>query len=178
MKTYRNHRNRTGRHKRYVKHRVQTRINHRKGVVSSRRRHKFFKRGGWGEGEQPIDPTIKMLVDDVQDTVKTKIGLNSNDTFKLGVKQFIEPSPSSSSIVSHYPTEFTIDDKTIKFVIVKPNLKSNMQSVYIYLNDNLYGNVTIIINNTNMDSYDENYAIIIFNAINLKHDYQDYKQKQ
>jgi hypothetical protein len=159
-----------------VKHRVQTRINHRKGVVSSRRRHKFFKRGGWGEGEQPIDSTIKMLVDGVQNTVKTNIGLNSNDTFELGVKQFIEPS--SSSIVSHYPTEFTIDDKTIKFVIVKPNTKSIMQSVYIYLNDKLYGNVTIIINNTNMDSYDEEYATIIFNAINLKPDYKDYKQKQ
>jgi hypothetical protein len=176
MKTYRNHRNRTGRHKRYVKHRVQTRINHKKRRTISGRRHKFFKRGGWGEGEQPIDRTIKTLVDGVQNTVKRNIDLNSNDTFELGVKQFIEPS--SSSIELHNPTEFTIDDKTIKFVIVKPNLKSNMHSVYIYLNDKLYGNVTIIINNTNMDSYDKDYARFIFNAINLKPDYEDYKKKQ
>jgi hypothetical protein len=48
MKTRRNHRHKTttGRRKRHVKHRVQTRINHRKGTVSSGRRHKFLKRGG------------------------------------------------------------------------------------------------------------------------------------
>lgn len=47
MKTRRKHRKTTtGRRKRHVKHRVQTRINHRKGTVSSGRRHKFFKRGG------------------------------------------------------------------------------------------------------------------------------------
>ena len=47
MKTRRNHRKTTNRRRRrHVKQRVQTRFHHRKGTVSSGRRHKFFKRGG------------------------------------------------------------------------------------------------------------------------------------
>lgn len=177
MKTRRNHRKTTtGRRKRHVKYRVQTRINHRKGTVSSGRRHKFFKRGGQPVIDSTIDPTIKMLVDGVENTVKTKFGLTTNDiSLKLGVEQ---NSSKPSKDITSTPIVLNIDDKRIKFVIVEPNPNSNQQSVYIYLDDRIYGRVTIITPGGTHNSYDEFIAKIIFNCINLKPDYQNYKQKQ
>ena len=177
MKTRRNHRKTTtGRRRRHVKQRVQTRFHHRKGTVSSGRRHKFFKRGGQPPIEPPIDPTIKMIVDGVENTVKTNFGLTSNNTsLKLGVERI---SSKPLKVITDTPIVFEIDSKQINFVIVEPNRNSSEQSVYVYLDDEIYGRVSIITTDGPRNSYDKSIATIIFNAINLKPDLQQYKQKQ
>jgi hypothetical protein len=185
MKTRRNHRKTTtGRRRRHVKHRVQTRIHHRKGTVSSGRRHKFFKRGGEpvinsvinSVIDPVIDPTIKILVDGVENTVKTNFGIPSDDkSLKLGVEQ---NSSKPLKVITATPIVFKIDGKQIDFVIVEPNQNSDQQSVYVYLDDRIYGRVTITTPRGTQNSYDKSIATIIFIALNTKPDYQKYKQKQ
>lgn len=181
MKTRRNHRNTTtGRRRRVVKQRGQTRnYHHRKGTVSSGRRHKFFKRGG----EEPIDPTIMAIVNGVENTVKTKLGFESSENLKLDIER-IPYVDQTSQPVTDTPILFDFQGKKIKFVIVKPNSNSNKQSVYVYMYDNskmtyvLYGKVMVTVSRENMGSYDKSVATAIFNAIDLKPDLQQYKQKQ
>lgn len=181
MKTRRNHRKTTtGRHRRVVKQQRGKTHNyhHRKGTVSSGRRHKFFKRGG----EPPIDPTIQAIIDGVENTVKTKLGLTSDDKLKLVVERISYDDQTSRPITST-PLLFHFQDKKIKFVIVAPLPNSILQSVYIYMYDTsemkyiLYGKVMVTIGIDNMGSYHESVSTVIFNAINSKPDFQQYKQK-
>ncbi len=180
MKTRRNHRKTTNsRRRRVVKQqRGQTRIHYRKGTVSSGRRHKFFKRGGEPVIEPPIDPTIKMIVDDVENMVKTNFGSNLSLTVELVTyldeKQF-EKIPNKSVI-------FAIHSKKIQFRILQQ--APGKQSVYIDLDDptkmsvGIYGRIMVTIGTDNYGSYHPTFADAIFDAINLKPDLQQYKQKQ
>ena len=180
MKTRRNHRKTTNsRRRRVVKQqRGQTRIHYRKGTVSSGRRHRFFKRGG----EPVVDPTIKAIVDGIETTVKTKLEIGSDVNLKLDV-DLISYDDNSSIPTTSTPLLFDFQGKKIKFVIVKLKSNSN-QSVYIYMYDTsemkyiLYGKVMVTIDKNNMGSYYPDVATAIFNAINLKPDLQQYKQKQ
>jgi hypothetical protein len=191
MKTRRNYRKTTtGRRKRHVKYRVQTRINHRRGTVSSGRRHKFFKRGG-----EPvinpvinpvidpvIDPTIKMLVDGVENTVKTKLGFNSDAILDLAVDRVYSIQENNFKIIPNRSVIFEIDSKKISF----RNLEEapGKQSVYIDLYNpetmkfDVYGRIMVTIGKENMGSYFRDVAEAIFLALNTKRDYEKYKQKQ
>jgi hypothetical protein len=187
MKTRRNHRKTTtGRRRRHVKHRVQTRINHRKGTVSSGRRHKFFKRGG-----EPvinpvidpvIDPTIKMLVDGVENTVKTNLGFDSNDRLSLTVDLVNYLDETNFKKIQDRSVIFDIDSKTIQFRILEQT--PGEQSVYIDLYNpgtmkfDVYGRIMMITSEKNNGSYHPTVADAIFNALNTKPDFLKYKQKQ
>jgi len=169
MKTRPNHRKTTSRRRRRVvkQQRIQTRIHRRKKTaVSSRRRHYFFKRGGGKE-----DDVINIIIRNIENTVKTKLGIASNDdSMKLDVIK----NDTSPSKEIHEPTIFQIDDNNIKAVIVEPKQGYSGQSVYMFINNNIYC-ITITFNTETMSSYDKGLAAIIFNAINLNKDLNVYK---
>ena len=161
MKTRRNHRKTTtGRRRRVVKQqRGQTRIHHRKKTVSSGRRHKFFKRGG----EPQLDEIINKILEKIQISVKSSIGINisltTDDVYEVPDKM-VEP------------IEMTVNGKQIKFVIVQPKSSSIMQSVYIYvykpetLKYELQKKIMLVVNNkAHHGSYFSDVATAIFNAL-------------
>jgi hypothetical protein len=159
MKTRRNHRKTTtGRRKSHVKHRVQTRINHRKGTVSSGRRDKFFKRGGATQDEiinkilKDIEPSVKLVIGDITLTTDNVYDKPNNETIDT-------------------PIEMFVNNTRIKFVIVKPTSESIKQSVYIYvynpetINYKLQKKIMIISGKDNMGSYYPDVATAIFDAL-------------
>lgn len=75
--------------------------------------------------------------------------------------RFIPDSPKTS-------VTKTKNNKKIEFFIVAPNPLSNLQSVYIYINENLHGRVMITVGESNHGSYDSETASAIFLAIKNK----------
>ena len=147
MKTYRNHRNRTGRHKRHVKHRVQTRINHRKGVVSSRRRHKFFKRGGQHGTYRNGNSTTSILVEPLtqlnQDRINTENAAKEKekqDAEKINYKavvDFVENiiTTNTFKIIGEYGNIGLTVKELEKIVFYTGNVKKDQTPVTKKIND-------------------------------------------
>ena len=119
-----------------------------------------------------------MIVDGVENTVKTNFGSNLSLTVELVTyldeKQF-EKIPNKSVI-------FAIQSKKIQFRILQQ--APGKQSVYIDLDNptkmsvGIYGRIMVTIGTGNYGSYHPKFADAIFDAINLKPDLQQYKQKQ
>jgi hypothetical protein len=152
----------------------QTRRRHRQRCQrASVRRIRKIQRGG-------ADDAIKAIVEGIEISVVKKALIQveiivppGNPTVTLTVEQTNTP-PSNK--ISKTPVSLILDGK-IDFFIVEPTSGSKLQSVYIYLNDNIYGRVMIVVNGNNMGSYDSLVATAIFNAINNKPDLQRYKIK-
>ena len=106
---------------------------------------------------------------------------------KTALVSFVEPSDNVTLMVDEITTEnviptspvsFTFGNKKIEFFIATPpgNQGLSQRFVYIFLNNNLYGRIMLVINKTKInDSYHESVATAIFNAINKKPDIQQYK---
>ena len=106
---------------------------------------------------------------------------------KTALVRFVEPSDNVTLMVDEITTEnvkptspvsFTFGNKNIEFFITTPpgNQGLTQRFVYIFLNGKLYGRVMLVINGAKYnDSYHESVATAIFNAINNKRDFQQYK---
>jgi hypothetical protein len=165
MKTRRNHRKTTNRRRRrHVKQRVQTRFHHRKGTVSSGRRHKFFKRGG-----EPLDDNLSNITKFVEGITPVNVkrildGEGYTDIPSLTVIKVGDCSKSSFNIKEfgiQIPVSKRINEITVEFFI-----HSDACNVDIYVGETRYGRVRIKIGNIVMDTDICNYRYrILANAI-------------
>ena len=111
--------------------------------------------------------------DETIDAIVGGITITNYDNATLTVDEITTENVKPTS-----PVSFTIDSKKIEFFIATPpgNQGLTQRFVYIFLNGKLYGRVMLVINGAKYnDSYHELVATAIFNAINNKRDFQQYK---
>ena len=122
-----------------------------------------------------------MLVDGVQNTVKTKLWFESYEKLDLAVDRVYSIQENNFKIIPNRSVIFEIDSKKIRF----RNLEQapGKQSVYIDLYNpstmafDVYGRIMMITSENN-GTYHPSVADAIFLALDTKPDYQKYKQKQ
>ena len=111
--------------------------------------------------------------DETIDAIVGGITITNYDNATLTVDEITTENVKPTS-----PVSFTFGNKKIEFFIATPpgNQGLTQRFVYIFLNDKLYGRVMLVINGAKYnDSYHESVATAIFNAINNKRDFQQYK---
>ena len=88
--------------------------------------------------------------------------IDVNDTVTL----LIEKITGDAKIMNQTPVSFILDDNKIDFFIFTPPNGVSQRFVYIYLNDNLYGRIMLVINgNKYNDSYNSSVAEAIKSAL-------------
>jgi hypothetical protein len=144
--------------------RGQTRIHHRKGTVSSGRRHKFFKRGGQnppGCVEANLDTDILKLVE----SVKTQYELPCTVECVHDIGRLYTPTKNNVPL-----DIITSSNKKIRFRILEKS--PGVQSVYIYnmngVNEYVYGRVIMINGKENIGTYHPDIAGEILIALKSK----------
>jgi hypothetical protein len=155
--------------KKQTKRRRQ-RQNKRASVRHGRvQRLRKIQRGG-------ADDDVVNIVESIQSDVKSALVTNEIAVDDTDVTLSVDSADHNISCQNNISVTFKIKSKNIKFCIVTlPN--SSTQSVYIYLNDKLHGRVMCTVGKNNMGSYHKLVATAIFNAINNKRDFQQYKTK-
>ena len=136
----------------------QTRRRHRqRRQRASVRRLRKIQRGGEG-----VDDTIKAIVDGIEiSVVKNALSqmIDVNDTVTL----IIEKITGDTKITNQTPVSFSLDNNKIDFFIFTPPGVSQ-RFVYIYLNDELYGRIMLVING---HKYNDSYHESVANAIKV-----------
>jgi len=138
-----------------------------------RRRQRQHKRASVRHGRVRRLRKIQRGGDGTVDAMVNGITITNYDNATLTVDKI-----TTNNVNRISPASFTIDNKKIDFFIAEPPGGQGLTQrfVYIFLDDKPYGRIMLVINGTKYnDSYDKSVATAIFNAINNKRDFQQYK---